>query len=289
MDIVNELGLEDPDTWDWNDLLQRREDHLREEAGHGRLLAWRSAATCAPTTTSRRCCTRRAGGCSTPPNKFEVVFDSPQTVEALEYVKSLQPYMPKGAVELQLPAGGRRPRHRQDGDERSTGAARYGRAAEETKPVFEANRSLQPRAPSEDRPSQQLERLPGLVHPAAEQPVHRGGQGRRSSTSRPARSGWCRYCHSLDAQRVAGLQGRRRRDPELKEHPFYKTKPRTIDHLLLDSLPQLLEHRPTNCCRGVNPLAGIVHGRSVLAQTVQKVVIDNMEGGRRGQVGRARS
>ncbi len=29
--------------------------------------------------------------------------------------------------------------------------------------------------------------------------------------------------------------------------------------------------------QGVNPLAGIVHGRSVLAQTVQKVVIDNMK------------
>ena len=33
-----------------------------------------------------------------PENKFEVVFDSPATVDALEYVKSLQPYMPKGAV-----------------------------------------------------------------------------------------------------------------------------------------------------------------------------------------------
>ena len=28
---------------------------------------------------------------------------------------------------------------------------------------------------------------------------------------------------------------------------------------------------------GVNPLAGIVHGRAILAQTVQKVVIDNMK------------
>lgn len=27
--------------------------------------------------------------------------------------------------------------------------------------------------------------------------------------------------------------------------------------------------------KGINPLAGIVHGRSILAQTVQKVVVDN--------------
>ena len=32
-------------------------------------------------------------------NKFEVAFDSPETVEALTFVKELQPYMPKGAVE----------------------------------------------------------------------------------------------------------------------------------------------------------------------------------------------
>jgi hypothetical protein len=29
--------------------------------------------------------------------------------------------------------------------------------------------------------------------------------------------------------------------------------------------------------KGVNPLAGIVHGRSILAETVQKVIIDNMK------------
>jgi hypothetical protein len=27
--------------------------------------------------------------------------------------------------------------------------------------------------------------------------------------------------------------------------------------------------------KGVNPLAGIVHGRSILAETVQKVVLEN--------------
>ena len=27
--------------------------------------------------------------------------------------------------------------------------------------------------------------------------------------------------------------------------------------------------------KGINPLAGVVHGRSILAQTVQKVAVDN--------------
>ena len=32
-------------------------------------------------------------------NKFEVAFDSPETAEALEFVRELQQFMPKGAVE----------------------------------------------------------------------------------------------------------------------------------------------------------------------------------------------
>ena len=62
---------------------------------------------------------------------------------------------------------------------------------------------------------------------------------------------------------------------ELKNHPFYSSKPRTVDTYFKTSL----EHSSSTAnemLKGVNPLAGFVHGRSVLAQTVQKVVIDKM-------------
>ncbi len=64
--------------------------------------------------------------------------------------------------------------------------------------------------------------------------------------------------------------------PELREHPLYKSKPRTVDTYFKTSLANS-SSTANELLQGVNPLAGIVHGRSVLAQTVQKVVIDNMK------------
>ena len=74
-------------------------------------------------------------------NKSEVVFDSPQTSEALTFVKELQPYMPKGAVEYSF---------LQVVDAHVTGQTAMsfywgrtlGRAAEEAKPVFAATEAL---------------------------------------------------------------------------------------------------------------------------------------------------
>ena len=66
-----------------------------------------------------------------------------------------------------------------------------------------------------------------------------------------------------------------RNSAELKNHPFYSSKPKTVDTYFKASL----EHSSSTAnemLKGVNPLAGFVHGRSVLAQTVQKVVIDKM-------------
>jgi ABC-type glycerol-3-phosphate transport system substrate-binding protein len=93
----NELGLGDPDKWDWNDLLKAAQtitEKKKDMAGISLALG-------------RNLCTdyhfaallHSAGGRMFDPSKqFEVVFDSPATVEALEYVKALLPYMPKGAV-----------------------------------------------------------------------------------------------------------------------------------------------------------------------------------------------
>jgi ABC-type glycerol-3-phosphate transport system substrate-binding protein len=96
-DIVDELGLGDPDKWDWNDLLKAAQtitEKKKDMAGISIALG-------------RNLCTdyhfaallHAAGGRMFDASRqYEVVFDSPQTVEALEFVKALQPYMPKGAV-----------------------------------------------------------------------------------------------------------------------------------------------------------------------------------------------
>jgi ABC-type glycerol-3-phosphate transport system substrate-binding protein len=74
-------------------------------------------------------------------NKFEVAFDSSETAEALEFVRELQQFMPKGAVEYSF---------LQVVDAHVTGQTAMsfywgrtlGRAAEEAKPVFEATEAF---------------------------------------------------------------------------------------------------------------------------------------------------
>ena len=173
------LGLERP--------AQRGQDDLAEEARHGRLL---HGARPQPV---HRLSLRRAAA-----------FGRRQDVRRRQQVRGglRQPadgrgaHLRQGAAALhaercgrvQLPAGGGRARDRPHGDEFLLGpharARRRGGQA-----GVRGHGSLQPRAPSDDQAAQQLERLPGLVHPGAEQSVHRRGAGRRWSTSRPARTG----------------------------------------------------------------------------------------------------
>ena len=61
---------------------------------------------------------------------------------------------------------------------------------------------------------------------------------------------------------------------ELYTHPFFATKRRTIMTYYETSVP-FSSSTANEMLKGVNPLAGIVHGRSILAETVQKVVLEN--------------
>ncbi len=97
-DVIQELGLGNPDAWTWNELANAAKTMSR------RSRAW-PALTMA---LGRNLCTdyhfaallHQAGGMTfDAQNKFEVAFDSPATVEALDFVKRLYAYMPKGAVE----------------------------------------------------------------------------------------------------------------------------------------------------------------------------------------------
>ena len=97
MDIIKDLGLSNPDTWDWNDLLNAAKT-IKEKKKK------MSGITLA---LGRNLCTEyhfasflySAGGrMFDVKNNFQVVFDSPATIEALEYLAELSQYMPKGAV-----------------------------------------------------------------------------------------------------------------------------------------------------------------------------------------------
>ena len=272
MDIAKELGLKDPDTWDWNDLLNAARTISQKKPD--------MAGFCM--ALGRNLCTdyhfaallHSAGGrMFAQANKFEVAFDSPQTVEALDIRQGAAALHAEGRGRIQLPAGGRRARHRADGDELLLGphARPRGRGGQAG---VRGDRGVQPRRASDDRPALQLERLPGLVHPGAEQPVHRRGEaGARLSADQQGMAG--QVLPLADAERGAGLQGRRRR-AGAQEPSVLQVQAATVDTYFKTSLANS-SSTANELLQGVNPLAGIVHGRSVLAQTVQKVVIDKME------------
>ena len=272
MDIAKELGLKDPDTWDWNDLLNAAKTISQKKPD--------MAGFCM--ALGRNLCTdyhfaallHSAGGrMFDASNKFEVVFDSPQTVEALNFVKELQPYMPKGAVEYSF---------LQVVDAHVTGQTAMsfywgrtlGRAAEEAKPVFEATEAFNhARHPTTKRRNNWND-FQGWCIPAQNNPFIE--EVKQALVYQQTSKEWLiKYCHSL-MPNVAPVYKDVADAPELKEHPFYKSKPRTVDTYFKTSLANS-SSTANELLQGVNPLAGIVHGRSVLAQTVQKVVIDNMK------------
>ena len=97
-DITRELGLSDPDTWTWADLANAARTISQKKPD--------MAGICL--ALGRNLCTdyhfaallHQAGGrMFAQENKFEVAFDSAETAEALEFVRELHQFMPKGAVE----------------------------------------------------------------------------------------------------------------------------------------------------------------------------------------------
>ena len=117
------------------------------------------------------------------------------------------PVHAEGRGRIQLPPGRRRARHGAHGHELLLGPhprsrGRGGKAG------VRGDGGLQPRPPSEDRPPLELERLPGLDHPGAEQPVHRRGEaGADVPADQQGVAG--EVLPLADAECGSGLQGRR--------------------------------------------------------------------------------
>ena len=272
MDIARELGLKDPDTWDWNDLLAAARTISEKKPGMSGFCMALGRNLC--TDYHFAALLHSAGGkMFDAANKFEVAFDSPQTVEALTFVKELVPYMPKGAVEYSF---------LQVVDAHVTGQTAMsfywgrtlGRAAEEAKPVFEATEAFNhARHPTTKRRSNWND-FQGWCIPAQNNPFI--NEVKEALVHYQTSKEWLvRYAHSL-MPNVAPTYKDIADSEELKNHPFYKSKPRTVQTYFKDSLANS-SSTANELLQGVNPLAGIVHGRSVLAQTVQKVVIDKMD------------
>ncbi len=268
MDVVQELGLGDPDTWNWNDLLNAAKTIQAKTDLDGIAIA-----------LGRNLCTdyhfaallHSAGGrMFDPGNNFEVAFDSPATVETLEFLRELRPYMPKGAPEYSF---------LQVVDSMVTGKVGmvfywgrvYGRAAEEAPEVFKAIQSFNHAAHPTTGNRFNWNDFQGWAIPAPNNPYVE--EVKAALAYYQTKREWLiRYAHSL-VPNVSPVYKDVVQDPRIKDHPFFETKERTILTYYRDALPHS-SNTGNELRKGVNPLAGIVHGRSILSQTVQKVVLD---------------
>jgi hypothetical protein len=62
-------------------------------------------------------------------------------------------------------------------------------------------------------------------------------------------------------------------DARLTQHPFFQTKRRTIFEYYVEALKHA-SNSGNELLQGISPLAGIVHGRAIIAQGVQRMLID---------------
>ena len=272
MDVVKELGLGDPEKWDWNDMLnaakavsEKRKDMAGITLALGRNLC---------TDYHFAALLHAAGGRMFDVEKqYEVVFNSPATVETLEYVKALYAYMPKAAVSYSF---------LEVTDAIVTGKTAmafywgrpYGRAAEENKAVFANLESFNHARHPKTGLRSNWNDFQGWCIPKANNPFI--DEVKAALAYYQTSPQWLvRYCHSL-MPNVGPTYQDVLDDPQLYTHPFFQTKRRTIEAYYNTSVPHS-SSTANELLKGVNPLAGIVHGRSILAETVQKVVLENVK------------
>jgi multiple sugar transport system substrate-binding protein len=271
MDIIQELGLGDPDAWTWDDLLKAAKTITEKKQGMAGITLALGRNLC--TDYHFAALLHSAGGrMFDTANKFEVVFDSPATVETLQFIKELRPYMPKGAVEYSF---------LQVVDAHVTGQTAMsfywgrtlGRAAEEARDVFAKTEAFNHARHPKTGARMNWNDFQGWCVPAQNNPFV--AEVKEALAYQQTSKEWLiRYCHSL-MPNVGPVYKDIANAPELRNHPFYQSKAQTVQRYFVDSLPHA-SNTGNELLKGVNPLAGIVHGRSVLAQTVQKVVIDNV-------------
>ena len=270
MDVIKELGLGDPDAWDWNDLLkaakaiaEKRKDMAGITLALGRNLC---------TDYHFAALLHAAGGRMFDAEKqYEVVFNTPATVETLEFVKELYACMPKAAVSYSF---------LEVTDAIVTGKTAmafywgrpYGRAFDENKAVFANLESFNHARHPKTGLRSNWNDFQGWCIPKANNPYI--AEVKAALAYYQTSPQWLvRYCHSL-MPNVGPVYQDVLDDKALYTHPFFETKRRTIETYYNTSM-QHSSSTANELLKGVNPLAGIVHGRSILAETVQKVVLEN--------------
>lgn len=268
--IIDELGLGDPATWNWDAFANAAKTIAEKKPGMAGYTMALGRNLCADYQIMQF--VWQAGGLTWDPQQnFKTVFSSPETVEALDFIRRLYPTMPRSAVEFSF---------LQVVDQHATGRTAMsaywgrtmGRVAEENKAIFDGMEYyLNPAHPRTGMRWSWTD-INGWVIPRRDNPFIRETKAAVEAVSKDTEA-LVKYSQSL-MPNVGPVFKDVASAPSMKTHPFYATKARSIDVIFEKFLPYAcnsgLELR-----KGINPLAGVAHGRSVWAQVMQRVLLNN--------------
>jgi ABC-type glycerol-3-phosphate transport system substrate-binding protein len=269
-DAVQEAGLSDPSTWTWQDLLNGARAIQQRRPGTAGYTMALGRNLCGDYHVQQYIWA--AGGLTWDPGRnFETVFNSPATIEAYEFIKELYSTMPRSAVEFSFlqvvdqHVAGR------------TGMSAYwgrtmGRAADEAQPIFRnMEYYLNPKHPGTGR-SWSWTDINGWIMPARNNPFVR--EGKEAIAHVMNNTEWmARYTNSLFPN-VGPVFKDTVADAAVQRHPLYDAKRRSVDLIFSGYVPHAC-NSGHELKRGINPLAGLGHGRNVWSQVAQRILVNN--------------
>jgi ABC-type glycerol-3-phosphate transport system substrate-binding protein len=269
-DIVDELGLGDPAGWNWDRFADAAKAITERKQGLAGYTMALGRNLCADYHITQF--VWQAGGLTwDPADGFRTVFDSAATVEALDFIRRLLAHMPRAAVEFSF---------LQVVDQHVTGRTgmsaywgrTMGRAAEEAPAIFRnMEYHLNPAHPRTGMRWTWTD-INGWIIPRRDNPYIRETKEAVAYVSNSV--DWMvRYSQSL-MPNVGPVFKDVATAPAMLAHPFYRSKRRTLDVIFTESVPHAC-NTGLELKKGVNPLAGIAHGRSVWAQAVQRMLLNN--------------
>ena len=268
-DVLQDAGVtKNPAEWNWNDLLAASKAIKAKTKNFGLCIAL--GRTIATDYYLMSLLHSAGGRMFDAANKSQVVFDSPAAVETFEFIAELFPTMPPGAVGYTF---------LDVVDSMATGQSGmvfywgrvFGRAAEVNQNVFKTMEAYQHAAHPKTGKRLNWNDFQGWAIPKDNNPYV--AEVKQALVHLLSSRDWqIRYAQSL-VPNVSPVFQDVAQDPRLTQHPFFATKRRTIFEYYVEALKNA-SNSGNELLQGISPLAGIVHGRGILAQGIQQVIIE---------------
>jgi ABC-type glycerol-3-phosphate transport system substrate-binding protein len=268
-DALHDAGVtKNPAEWNWNDLLSAARAIKAKTKQFGFCIAL--GRTIATDYYLMSLLHSAGGRMFDAANKSQVVFDSPAAVETFEFVAELFPTMPPGAVGYTFLDVVDSMAKGQSGIVFYWGRV-FGRAAEVDQNVFKTMEAYQHAAHPKTGKRLNWNDFQGWAIPKDNNPYV--AEVKQALVHLMTSRDWqIKYAQSL-VPNVSPIFHDVAQDSRLAQHPFFATKRRTIFEYYVEALKHA-SNSGNELLQGISPLAGIVHGRSILAQGIQQVIID---------------